>query len=283
MKRIIFKALKSDLVRVNSINGLANFIQILISLVTSKITATYLGPAGVALLGQFANFFSGINTKAVRKLSRVSLMAFTSVFAVTFIQLQIRNFIITNISVEDAGYWQGITRISDLYLMFITSTLSIYYLPKLSELKTNSELKREIIKGYIFILPIEIICSLTIFLSRFFITEVFLAKTFLPMIQLFPFRLIGDILKIASWLLAYLVIAKAMTKLFIVTELVSGLSYYFLTRFFIMKSGIMGATYAYALNYFFYLVAVMIIFGKIFRKEKKYEKANNGISGYSDL
>ena len=35
----------------------------------------------------------------------------------------LRNYIIQTISIENAGYWQGITRISDLYLSFITMTL----------------------------------------------------------------------------------------------------------------------------------------------------------------
>lgn len=214
-----------------------------------------------------ANFFSGVTSESTKKLARFSLMAFTSVFAVTFIQLQIRNFIIQNISIQDAGYWQGITRISDLYLSFITMTLSIYYLPKLSESKKNEDLRREILKGYAFILPLAIAAALTIYFLRGWIIHVLLAKSFLPMLPLFPMQLIGDVFKIASWLLGYLMIAKAMTKTFITTELTFGATLYLLTRFLVLKMGVVGATYAFAINYSIYIVVMFVIFrGVLFLK-----------------
>jgi len=44
-------------------------------------------------------------------------------------QLIIRNFVITHISAESAGYWQGVLKISDIYMAVIISSLSLYYLP----------------------------------------------------------------------------------------------------------------------------------------------------------
>ena len=210
-----------------------------------------------------ANFFSGITSESFKKLSRFTLMTFTSAFAVTFIQLQIRIFIIRSVSIESAGYWQGMTRISDLYLNFITATLSLYYLPRLSELKKNEDLRREIFKGYIFILPLTIISAAVIFVLRYWIIQVLLAKTFLPMEPLFQMQLIGDVLKVSSWLLGYLLIAKAMTKLFIITELLFGVSFYIFARLFVLKMGIIGATYAFALNYLIYLLVMIVIFRDI--------------------
>ena len=209
---------------------------------------------------KFKNFMSGINKKSTAKLLKFSSMAFTSLFAVTFIQLQIRNYIIQHISIADAGYWQGITRISEIYLLFITATLGVYYLPKLSEIKSNTELKKEILKGYAFILPLAIISSLLILFFKSFIINKLFAETFQPMKALFLFQIIGNILKISSWLLAYLMIAKAMTKVFIVTELLSGITFYFFTIYFVNHYGVIGATYSYALNYALYLIAMVLIF-----------------------
>ena len=42
-----------------------------------------------------------------------------------------------NRSITDAGLWEGINRISGMYLMVITASLGVYFLPKLSELKTR--------------------------------------------------------------------------------------------------------------------------------------------------
>lgn len=40
------------------------------------------------------------------------------------------------------------------------------------------------------------------------------------MLELFPYQFLGDIIKIASWLISYLMIAKAMARLFITMEII---------------------------------------------------------------
>jgi len=212
------------------------------------------------------NFKAAFDFSAFRNLSKFTLMAFTSMFAVTYIQLLVRTYIINHLSIEEAGYWQGVVKISDIYLSIITTTLGIYYLPRLSEIKENKELRREILKGYKFLLPLAIVSSLVIYLLRGFIIDVLFAPSFQPMKQLFLFQLLGNVFKIASWLLAFLMLAKAMTKTFIITEIVFGLAFYGLTVLFLDKYGTIGVTMAYCLNYFVYLIVMVFIFRKILIK-----------------
>lgn len=208
-------------------------------------------------------FFKYFDKRMILKLGGYTLMAFTTLFASSFIQLQVRTYIIDHISTVEAGYWQGITRISSLYTLFVTTTLSVYYLPKLSELKTDKELNKEIFKGYKFILPLIILSCTLIFLFKGFIINVLFSSSFAPMKNLFLFQLLGDILKIASWLLSYMMLAKAMTKVFIISEAVFGLFYYTLTIFFINRYGVVGAIYSYFINYIFYLIFMVYLFRKI--------------------
>ena len=62
-------------------------------------------------------------------------MAITSALTVPVSHMIVRNYIGENLSWDDAGYWQGIWYISTMYLMVITTSLSVYYLPKLSEIQ----------------------------------------------------------------------------------------------------------------------------------------------------
>ncbi len=57
--------------------------------------------------------------------------------------LIVRNYIGDNLGWDKAGYWQGVWYISSIYLMIITTSLSVYYLPKLSELKDKNDLKKK--------------------------------------------------------------------------------------------------------------------------------------------
>lgn len=94
-------------------------------------------------------------------------------------------------------------RISGLYLLFVTTSFSVYYLPKLSEIKTQVLLK-EIIKTYKIITPIIVISLILIFLLKNLVINVLFTKEFYPMKDLFFWQLLGDFFKIMSWILAFL-------------------------------------------------------------------------------
>ena len=142
-----------------------NISTTIIGLIITVILARYFGVFGVLIASnftvlalfimhlffiqrykwfQFRDFLQGIDFKILKLLSSFILMSLVSGILVPSIQLVVRNKIISDFSFKDAGYWQSVTRISDYYLGFIISVLSIYYLPRLSEIKDKQELKKEI-------------------------------------------------------------------------------------------------------------------------------------------
>jgi len=204
------------------------------------------------------------DVKIAKKLSHFSLMAITSiVFSIGSI-LFIRNYISTHLSWIDAGYWQGILYISDAYLMIVTMSLKVYYLPKLSEIDNNKELLNEILIGYKIMLPIVIFMALIIFLLKDFIINILFTEEFYPMIELFKWQLIGDVLKIGSWLLSYVMLAKSMTKVFVYTEIIFTTLFVVLSILFIEYFGLIGVTYAFSLNYTLYLGTMIFIYRRNF-------------------
>lgn len=107
------------------------------------------------------------------------------------------------------GNWEAMTRLSGAYLMLVTTTLGVYYLPRLSELKTFHEIKHEVYTGYKFIFPLALVGGLVVYLLREWIIKLLFTESFMPMQELFLWQIIGDILKIGSWILAYLMLGKA--------------------------------------------------------------------------
>ena len=209
-------------------------------------------------------FKQGFDKESLSKLSKYSLMAIVSALTVPVSHLIIREYIGENLGWDSAGYWQGIWYISTMYLMLVTTTLGVYYLPRLSEIQDNKELRKEIFSGYKIIMPIVILASLIIFLLKEYVILIAFSKDFMPMMELFAWQLIGDVIKIASWLLAYLMLAKAMTKVFIYTEVLFSALFVGLSILFVDKFGLVGITYAYALNYLLYLFMMIFIFRKRF-------------------
>lgn len=219
---------------------------------------------------KFSYLFGRLDKQVVLNLSKYTAMALTSVACVPVSHILIRTHLADTLGMDAAGYWEAMWRLSAAYLMLVTTTLSLYYLPKLSELKDPKEIKAEILQGYKIILPVAAACGLVIYLLRDFIIGVLFTSDFIPMRDLFAWQMVGDTLKIGSWLLAYLMLGKAMTKLFISTEIIFAASFYGLTVMFTNLYGLEGVTIAHAVNYAVYWAMMAVLIGNVV--VKSYEK-----------
>lgn len=193
-----------------------------------------------------------IDKKTAINLAKYTAMALTSAACVPLSHIVIRNHIGSSYGWDVAGYWEAMLRLSAAYLMLVTTTLSVYYLPRLSELTHAKDIRKEIFQGYKLILPVTAACSLIIFLLRDFIIELLFTAEFYPMRELFMWQMIGDTLKIGSWILAFLMLSKAMTKMFILSEIAFSISFVALTHTLTKSLGIEGVALAHAINYLFY-------------------------------
>lgn len=210
--------------------------------------------------------FGRIQYDILKNFSSYALMALVSALCIPLSQMYIRDYIISEYSQEYAGYWEAMIRLSAGYLMLITTTLSVYYLPRLSELKTRESIKKEVFYGYKTIFPFVIIFGLTIFILRIEVIDLLFSSQFRKMETLFLWQIIGDSLKIGSWILAYLMLSKKMTKLFIITEIVFSVSYVILTLIFTYLYGFEGTSISYMVNYGVYWIVIGFY---IFKKERK--------------
>ncbi|MFZ2726470.1 MAG: O-antigen translocase [Methylococcaceae bacterium] len=214
-------------------------------------------------------FTEKLNRAYLKKLANYTLMIMTTALTVPVSQIIVRDYIGETIDWNHAGYWDAISKISNSYLSIITTTLATYYLPKLSEINDPVELKKEILYGYKIVIPIVLVTAISIFYAKDIVIKILFTPQFIPMRDLFFYQLLGDIFKIASWLLGYIMVAKAMTKVFISTEIIFSLSFVLLSIGFIKTYGLIGVTMAFAINYFLYLIVMAFIFKNILTLKTK--------------
>lgn len=205
------------------------------------------------------NFF---DFKIVKNLSSYSLMALVSSVFGPFVFLAIRNHIIQNLGIEQAGYWETMTRISTYYLLFVSTILSVYFLPKLSKTQNNKETKIVFWQYYKFILPVFVLGLTVLYFARFFIVQLLFTKEFLPVTDLFFWQFLGDIFKVCALILGFQFFAKKMTSAFIITELFSLSVLYFASLYCIKLFQIEGVVIAYAFQNLIYLVVLTVYFRK---------------------
>lgn len=216
--------------------------------------------------------FGRIEPKIAKNFAAFALMALVSAICVPLSQMVIRSYLSQEFGLNYAGYWEAMIRLSAAYLMLVTTTLGVYYLPRLAELTHLDEIKKEVYLGYKFIFPLAVVGGLSVYLLRDWIIALLFSQAFLPMRDLFLWQMIGDSLKIGSWILAYLMLSKAMTKLFVLTEIIFTLSFVCLTYICTQIFGFEGVSLAYLLNYAVYwFVMSFLIFRKLADKEDARE------------
>lgn len=214
-----------------------------------------------------AKFLWGkMDRPALHELSGFGLMGITSALAMPLTFMFIRDHLANQLGMDAAGYWQASWKISEIYLMLVTTTLSVYYLPRLAEIRTAPELKAEIFKVYRFVLPIVIVGAVSMFFLRDFIIQVLFTNEFLPMRELFAWQLTGDVIKIGSWILAYIMLGRAMVKAFVFMEIGFALLFILLSWGFVDQFGLVGVPMAYAVNYVFYWISMYFLMKVEMRK-----------------
>ncbi|MDF8385037.1 O-antigen translocase [Escherichia coli] len=207
-----------------------------------------------------------ISTDVKKNIAEYIFMAIVSAVSLPLGMILIRGFLIEYTGWKNAGEWQAVWKISEAYLSVITMGLSVYYLPRLSSLYDHNSLVREVKSVASIVLPIVSLMAVAVYILRDFSISLLYTEQFREARELFKIQLIGDVIKVISWVYAYPMIAKKSTKLFVFTEIVFTITLVLLSYFFIKKYGVHGANLAYVLNYILYFICVYILLNKAIKK-----------------
>jgi PST family polysaccharide transporter len=203
-----------------------------------------------------------ISLKKIKKLSTFSIMALFTATIAPLVALSIRNYIIDTVSIDDAGFWEAMNRLSNYYLMFVSSLLTLYVLPRFSEINTKLEFRKEVFRFYKTIMPIFAVGLIAIYFLRHFIIAIVFSKEFQAVEALFFWQLLGDFIKVLSIVIAVQFLAKKMFWYYMITEALSVIVLYFSSVYLIDLYGVKGATMAHFITYVVYFVVILLIFSK---------------------
>lgn len=200
------------------------------------------------------NFFGRIEKDNLLKIAQYTLMVLVSAICLPTAILLVRNLLVRYCGWQDAGEWQAVWKISEVYLAVITISLSTYVLPKLSRLKESVLIIKEVNNLIVYVIPVTLALAVGIYFSRDLIIKILFTSEFGSARDLFFYQLLGDIIKIAAFVYAYPMLAQAKTKIFIISEVLFGLAFFVLALYFIKLMGVQGANVAYLINYIFYFI-----------------------------
>lgn len=207
-----------------------------------------------------------ISKKYFSVIGRFSVMSLLSAIIVPVTLISIRSLLIEINSIEKAGIWDAVNRVSGFYMLFFSSGLSLYYMPRLAELKTDSEFINELKNYFKTLVPLFLILVVGIFIFKDFIVNVALTKEFSEVKDIIIWQLSGDLLKVMSLAFGYQILVKTMMKRYFAVEIIFNLAYFGLAYFMIQTESVAGAVKAYFFANCISFLLILVLFRKLFRK-----------------
>lgn len=190
---------------------------------------------------------------------RYSLMSGGAAVIAAFTALFVRNLLVKSGGLDDAGVYEGVNRLSTAYLALITTTLAMYYLPKMSVESAEGQ-RAEMRRMLVLVAPGVGLVGLCVWLLRDPLMTLIYSKEFTVTGRLMCFQMVGDCLKMTSWVLAYQMIARGMVATFLLTEGLAAVLRIGIAAWLIPRFGPEGGVMSYAITSIAYFVAMLWIF-----------------------
>ena len=185
--------------------------------------------------------------------------AFSSmVTPITFIV--IRNFIQEILSIELAGIWSSILRLSSFYMMFVSSFIGLYFLPNIAKSTSITSLNEEARKYFKQFFPMVVLGLTVCYFLQNYIIQIVYTNEFILIKDYFYLQLIADAIRVLGIFWGYCILTKQLVKWYILFELFSVITYILSARFLINQYNLEGVYIAQILSLTLYLLVVFIFY-----------------------
>lgn len=195
----------------------------------------------------------------------------------TIVAYAIRGYIQANGGVEQVGLYQAGFVIMTTYVGMVMNAIATDYYPRLAAINKDNQKCREAVSkqgeiGVMILAPMLTICL--VFMPV--VLKILYSDKFLAANEYISWACLGMMLRLASWVISYLFVAKAESKLFMINELSANLYYLVFSLIGYKILGLAGLGIAFALEYIVYFIQCYLIA----RKRYNFCFSNSFIKSY---
>lgn len=172
----------------------------------------------------------------------------------------IRSYIQGCGGVEQVGLYQAGFVIMTTYVGMVMNAIATDYYPRLAAINKDNEKCKEAVSqqgeiGVMILAPMLTFCLIFMpFVLRLLYSDKFLAAN-----EYISWACLGMMLRLASWVISFLFVAKAESKLFMLNELAANMYYLIFSILGYMFFGLTGLGIAFAGGYVAYFIQVYLI------------------------
>jgi len=209
----------------------------------------------------------------VKKLLSYGIVSFISGATMSLMLLSVRHIIESDMSLEYAGYWEALWKISIYFTMLTMLPASIYYLPKYAELTTVRDIKAKFLESLKFFAPLQILFGVILFIFKLFIIKLLFTEDFILISPVLIFMIIGDIIRIISYLIVNIMYAKGFMLKLVILDISYNALLTVLIYFLFKEYSLLGLGYSYLIANVFVLLYVLKFYTRLDYFIKRKEKS----------
>lgn len=197
----------------------------------------------------------------IRKLAAYTAMLVTSALSFPVVEICIRTLLIDRDGLQSAGLWQGAIKLSACYLGFFNVFLAYYFVPMISATSDRTQIKRKVMQFMLVVGLLFLAGGSVFYLWRDFFITLALSNEFAPLQAVIKYQLLGDFFRILSYVLAFITVAKAATRLYVCAEIFQSVMFMLVSYIMVRQgSALESIMQGYAASYAIYLACAGIAF-----------------------
>ena len=182
-----------------------------------------------------------------------------SMIAGQLVQFLLPSLILHELGRNEVGFYRLSSSIAVAYLGFLTNAMAQDYFPRLSALKTDYEIKEVVNRQHQMVMALCLPVILGVLWLAPVVVPLLSSSAFMPSVRVLEWQLAGDVLKLSSWVMAFVILARAGSAWFLITELVAGLVSLLANLWAMRVFGLPGLGIAYIITYAAYWLIVALV------------------------
>jgi len=150
---------------------------------------------------------------------------------------------------EQVGLWQGMIKLSDVYMQFIGVVLINYVLPRYAAASSFDRVLMEFKATVIWLLLALVAGFLCLYSLRNIVIQLIFSKDFLPMTEYFIPQMIGDVFRTIAAAISFIFMARGCVRISILYEIAQGVGIIVMFMLLFDGAGKMAPVYAHMITY----------------------------------
>lgn len=192
-----------------------------------------------------------------RVLAKLGAAFMVAGLAVTLGQLMVRTLVQKQLGPDALGYFQAASTISMTYIGFVLTAMGTDYYPRLTAAIHDHAAVNRMVNEQT---EVALLLAGPVFLAMMgvapWVIELLYSSSFHPAAEVLRWQVLGDILKVASWPLGYMILAAGAGRTFMLTETLAVAVFVLLTWFGLPFIGVVATGAAFVGMYVVYLPLV---------------------------